>query len=297
MLDEAKLIWSFPDMKTLLLKLLYTFFSPPFISRMIGKIIQCKWGFFKNRLILWFIDHYHVDMSIAEKSDPSAYEDFNAFFTRTLKPASRPIVTHRNSLIAPVDGTVCDFGTIQDDSIFIAKSHPFRLDELIPKPCLAAPFQHGHFLILYLSPRDYHRIHMPTTGTLKTMQIVPGRLYSVNPFCVTHIPKLFARNERVISLFDTDCKTMALIMVGATIVGSMATTWHGMVTPPSSPKIEQIDYPPSANITLNKGDEMGYFQAGSTVILLFEKGQIEFEPSLAIGNKTNMGEQIATKLS
>ena len=201
------------------------------LTRFAGHVASARRGARTTGLIRWFVRKYGVDMDEAAQSDIAVYASFNEFFTRALKDGARPLATA--DLICPVDGAISQFGAIEDDQIFQAKGHRYSTQALVGgDAALAAQFQHGSFATLYLSPRDYHRIHMPCAGRLRAMVHVPGDLFSVNPVTARGVPGLFARNERVVCLFDTPLGPMALVLVGATIVGSMATVWHGQVNPP-----------------------------------------------------------------
>lgn len=239
------------------------------LSRLMHKICRCRHPWFKNRIISTIIKQYQVDMSEAVQPDINHYEHFNAFFTRRIKTDSRPIALGSDVLASPVDGCISQLGLIDEGRIFQAKGHDYSTLELLGgDQQLAAQFDGGQFATIYLSPRDYHRIHMPISGKLTRMRYVPGKLFSVNPLTVRGVPRLFARNERVITIFQTDFGPMALILVGAIFVGSMETVWHeGEITPPYTKDILDWHYTDS-HIRLNKGEEMGQFNMGSTVVLL-----------------------------
>lgn len=256
----------------------------------------------KNWQIRWFIRCYGVDMSIAAQPDPLAYENFNDFFTRALKLHARPIVNGAHDIACPVDGAVSQMGDIQDGRIFQAKGRTFSLADLLGGSLMrAAPFRNGQFATIYLSPRDYHRIHMPLGGRLREMVYVPGRLFSVNACTTRSVPGLFARNERVIAIFDTDAGPMALVLVGALFVGGIETVWSGPVTPPfgrsrdtsaslhAGKTIQQWSYQDKA-IRIERGAEMGRFNMGSTVIVLFGAGRSAWRPGLNAGTAVRMGE-------
>lgn len=239
-------------------------------------------------------------MTEAAHESPAHYESFNAFFTRELKPGLRPIASAAKDIASPVDGCVSQLGPIKDNQIFQAKGRDYSaLDLLGGRLEDAAAFTDGQFATLYLSPRDYHRIHMPVTGTLQSMHYVPGRLFSVAPHTVRVVPRLFARNERVVALFDTDAGRLAMVLVGAINVAAIETVWAGLITPPNSRKIVYRDYSPAngnnptsdETINLAKGEEMGRFNMGSTVILLMEKG-MQWDTALAEGSVVRMGESI-----
>lgn len=259
-------------------------------------ITRSEWTPFKNLIIRKVIDIYRVDMSMATDPEPTNYRSFNDFFTRALVPAARPIAAGKVSLVSPVDGTLSQAGQIEDGRIFQAKGHDFSLNELLGgDPKWTSAFADGSFATIYLSPSDYHRIHMPLTGTLKKMIHVPGRLFSVNPATTRNIPRLFSRNERVVNLFDTDAGPMALIMVGAIFVSSMDTVWAGTVTPKYR-RVSSWDYgrKSTAAIKLQRGAEMGRFNMGSTVILLFGKDAVKLAAELQPETKVQMGQQIGS---
>lgn len=242
--------------------------------------------------IRYFIRKYGVDMSEALHHDISAYEHFNAFFTRALKPELRPINHSENTLVSPVDGTISQIGLIRHEQIFQAKGHDYSLTELLGgDKTIVKPFIDGRFATLYLSPRDYHRIHAPYNGQLLSMIHIPGRLFSVAPYTARTIPRLFARNERLITLFETDIGKLAVILVGAINVGSMEMVWHGQVTPPYGRQINHYDYT-EAGITLKKGQELGRFNMGSTVIILTES-KIHWQEDLCENSPLKFGQAIA----
>lgn len=261
------------------------------ISRLIGKLAQCRIGWLKNLLISRFIKAFNVDMSEAAQPNPKAYENFNAFFTRPLREDVRPVVALEHSMACPVDGAVSQLGAIEYGRIFQAKGHSYSVLELLGGNIeRAAPFMGGQFSTIYLSPKDYHRIHMPVTGTLRQMVHVPGRLFSVNPATTENIDGLFARNERVVAIFDTDYGPMAMVLVGAMIVASIETVWSGQVTPLNREiSVNSYSDEPQA-ITLQKGEEMGRFKLGSTVVMLFGPEMAEFLDSFQAGSPTRMGE-------
>lgn len=245
-------------------------------------------------LIRWFVGKYGVDMSEAANPDIASYPSFNEFFTRALRDGVRPLA--QADYVCPVDGAISQFGDIDDHQIFQAKGHKFTTAELVGgDQTLAAHFQHGHFANVYLSPKDYHRIHMPCDGRLTRMIYVPGKLFSVNPTTARGVPGLFARNERVVCVFDSDeFGPFVMTLVGATIVGSMATVWHGVVNPPRMARICDWQYEPG-QVTLKKGDEMGRFLLGSTVVMLFQKGAIRFNPGWAPEGKVRLGDVMGNR--
>ncbi|MCX7224906.1 MAG: archaetidylserine decarboxylase, partial [Burkholderiales bacterium] len=237
-----------------------------------GKIASARAGTWTTALINWFIGRYQVNMTEAANPDPASYASFNEFFTRALRADARPLAP--SVLICPVDGAISQFGRIERDRIFQAKGHDYTCAALLGgDAALAAPFVDGLFATLYLSPRDYHRIHMPCDGRLTRMVHVPGDLFSVNPTTARGVPGLFARNERVVCLFESAHGPFALVLVGATIVGSMTTVWHGVVNPPRPGQVRTWHYE-QAPVALRQGDEMGRFLLGSTVVLLFPKGPL-----------------------
>ncbi len=238
-----------------------------------------------------FVAKYGVDMSEAIESDIARYASFNDFFTRALKPDARPIAGA--PLVSPVDGAISQFGPIAGDQIFQAKGHRYTTTALVGgDAALAAQFQDGSFATLYLSPRDYHRIHMPCDGRLTRMIYVPGALFSVNPTTARGVPGLFARNERVVCVFEGERGPVVLVLVGATIVGSMATVWHGVVNPPRGGEIREWHYDDPA-LRFVKGQEMGRFLLGSTVVMLFPSPALAFNPAWAPGRAVRLGEPMA----
>jgi phosphatidylserine decarboxylase len=262
-------------------------------------LTRSEWRPLKELMIRKVIDIYRVDMSSAADQELSNYRSFNDFFTRALAADARPLASAKGSMVSPVDGTVSQAGRIENGRIFQAKGHDFTLNELLGgDPNWSAAFADGSFATIYLSPRDYHRIHMPLTGTLKKMIHVPGRLFSVNPATTRNIPRLFSRNERVVSLFDSAAGPMAVIMVGAIFVASMDTVWAGTVTPKWR-RVSSWEYgrKSSAAIKLQRGAEMGRFNMGSTVILLFGKDAVELAAELQPETKVQMGQKIGTVVS
>ncbi|MDI1261140.1 archaetidylserine decarboxylase [Aquabacterium sp.] len=259
-----------------------------------GKMASIKGGGLTTSFIRWFVGRYGVNMAEAANPDLASYPTFNEFFTRPLKPGARPLADA--DLICPVDGAVSQIGPIQRDQIFQAKGHHYSTQALVGGDALlAAQFQNGHFATIYLSPKDYHRIHMPCDGRLTRMIYVPGDLFSVNPATARGVPGLFARNERVVCVFETDHGPFVLTLVGATIVGSMATVWHGVVNPPRSKDVREWRYTDQP-ILLKKGDEMGRFLLGSTVVMLFPKGPLQFNPAWAAASAVRLGDVMANRL-
>lgn len=243
-------------------------------------------------MIRGFSSLFGIDLTEAERESPADYQTFNDFFTRALKPEARPVDDTAGGLCSPVDGCVSQIGPIKSGQIFQAKGFSYSaLDLLGGRPADAEAFTNGVFATLYLSPRDYHRIHMPLDATLTAMHYVPGRLFSVAPHTVRTVPRLFARNERVVALFDSAAGKFAMVLVGAINVAAIETVWAGLVTPPATNSINHIDYDAEQRIMLAKGQEMGRFNMGSTVILLAQNGT-SWQPSLAEGSMVRMGELI-----
>lgn len=258
------------------------------LTNFAGRVAGAKGGAMTTRLIRWFVGRYNVNMDEALDPDITHYTSFNDFFTRALRPGARPIA--QADYVCPVDGRISQFGTIDKDQIFQAKGHQFSTTALVGgDAALAAQFEHGSFANLYLSPRDYHRIHMPCDGRLTRMIYVPGELFSVNPTTARGIPGLFARNERVVCVFDTANGPFVMTLVGATIVGSMATVWHGVVNPPRSGQVRDWSYA-NDHIVLKKGEELGRFLLGSTVVMLFPKDTLQFNPAWQPAGPVQLGE-------
>lgn len=258
-----------------------------------GWVAGAKGGAFTAALIRWFVKRYQVDMAEAAEPNIGAYASFNDFFTRALKGGARPQAAA--DYVCPVDGAISQFGPIAGDQIFQAKGHNYSTTALVGgDAALAAQFQDGAFATLYLSPRDYHRIHMPCDGSLRRMVYLPGDLFSVNPTTARGVPGLFARNERVVCVFESANGPFVLTLVGATIVGSMATVWHGQVNPPRSPQICEWTYT-EGQVSLKKGEEMGRFLLGSTVVMLFGKDTLAFNPQWAPAGAIRMGEAMGSK--
>jgi phosphatidylserine decarboxylase len=262
------------------------------LTRLMGALARWRAGAVTTGVIRWFIDRYGVDMSEAANPDPAAYATFNDFFTRALKPGARPLADA--DLICPVDGAISQFGAIDGDAILQAKGHTYTVQALVGGDAgLARPFLNGHFATLYLSPKDYHRIHMPCAGRLARMIHVPGDLFSVNPTTARGVPGLFARNERVVCVFDGALGPWVLVLVGATIVGSMATTWHGIVNPPRPGAIRDWRYEGDKAVSLAQGDEMGRFLLGSTVVLLLPSRPLAFNATWKPGGAIRLGAEMA----
>jgi len=262
------------------------------ITLLAGRVARAQGGAMTTRIIEWFVRRYGVNMSEAAHADLASYATFNDFFTRALKHGARPLA--RADLICPVDGAISQFGPMQKDQIFQAKGHHFSSTALVGGDAeLAARFDDGSFATLYLSPKDYHRIHMPCDGRLSRMIYVPGDLFSVNPTTARGVPGLFARNERVVCVFESNRGPFVLVLVGATIVGSMATVWHGVVNAERSGKIREWRYDDKP-VGLKKGQEMGRFLLGSTVVMLFPKGPLKFNPAWAPEGAIKFGEAMAS---
>jgi phosphatidylserine decarboxylase len=253
-----------------------------------GRLAGARGGAFTHAMVRRFVARYGVNMEEAADPRIESYPSFNDFFTRPLKPGARPLADAR--WICPVDGAISQFGAIERDQIFQAKGHQYSTQALVGgDAALASQFENGSFATLYLSPRDYHRIHMPCAGRLTRMLHVPGDLFSVNPTTARGVPGLFARNERVVCVFDTPHGPFVNVLVGATIVGSMATTWHGVVNPPRPGSVRTWTYE-DQTITFAQGDEMGRFLLGSTVVMLWPRNTIRFNPQWAPARPIRLGE-------
>jgi len=266
------------------------------LTRLAGWGASLKGGALTTAFIRWFIGQYGVNMQEAANPDPAHYPTFNEFFVRALKPGMRPLANSR--WISPVDGAVSQLGAITGqagDQIFQAKGHHYSIQALVGGDAvLAAQFKQGSFATIYLSPKDYHRIHMPCDGRLRRMIHVPGDLFSVNPATAAGVPGLFARNERVVCEFDTPHGAMVLVLVGATVVGSMATVWHGVVNASRPGQVREWRYDDKA-INLKQGDEMGRFLLGSTVVLLWPEGTIDFNSEWTAGRSVRLGEVMSVQ--
>ncbi|RNF51962.1 phosphatidylserine decarboxylase [Marinomonas hwangdonensis] len=259
------------------------------LSRAIGKIAECENRWVKNTFISQFVKKYQVDMSEAINSDPLSYRNFNDFFTRAIRPELRPICDQDDGIACPADGAISQLGNIEYGTLFQAKGHNYSLTDLLGGDAsLSNQFLGGSFATVYLSPKDYHRVHMPLTGKLTKMIHIPGKLFSVNKVTAEQIPNVFARNERTVCLFDTEAGPMAVILVGAMIVASIETVWAGQVTP-FNKQVVTWNYDALNNIELKKGEEMGRFKLGSTAIVLFGKDAINWEESLQAETPTKMG--------
>jgi phosphatidylserine decarboxylase len=254
------------------------------LSRWMLTLTRWRLGRLTHWLIRRFVAHFAVDLSVAADPSPSAYASFNAFFTRALTPEARPLPADERQLVSPVDGRVSAAGRLRDEHLLQCKGQWFSVRTLLGGDArLAALFNEGLFATLYLSPRDYHRIHMPIAGRLSAMVAVPGRLFSVNPTTVAGVPGLFARNERVVALFETALGPLALVLVGAIFVGSIETRWAGVMTPPRLRTPRRIDYPPETGMWFARGEELGRFNMGSTVIMLLPAGAARWSPELVTG--------------
>ncbi|MGI1679157.1 MAG: archaetidylserine decarboxylase [Cellvibrionaceae bacterium] len=263
------------------------------LSRGVGFFAESEIDFLKNSLISLFIKAFNVDMSQAIEENPHAYRTFNDFFIRNIKPELRPLCPDTNSVACPADGTISQLGDIESGKLFQAKGKDFDLTALLGgDQYLSQHFLGGKFATIYLSPKDYHRVHMPFDGQLQTMVHVPGKLFSVNSSTVELVPDLFARNERVVTIFDTNSGPMAVILVGAMIVASIETVWEGQITPHKK-QVHTTEYPnTTSDVILNKGEEMGLFKLGSTAIVLFGPDCVEWKEDLEAGSTVKMGEEL-----
>jgi phosphatidylserine decarboxylase len=264
------------------------------LTALAGRVAGARGGAMTTRLVRWFVAKYGVNMEEAANPDIGSYASFNEFFTRSLRDGVRPLANA--DFVCPVDGAISQFGAIDEHEILQAKGHKFTTTQLVGGDAtLAAQFEHGSFANLYLSPKDYHRIHMPCDGRLTRMIYVPGALFSVNPTTARGVPGLFARNERVVCVFESEQHgTFVMVLVGATIVGSMATVWHGVVNPPRMPELCEWRYD-SQPVVLKKGEEMGRFLLGSTVVMLFKRGTIGFNPDWAPEHSVRLGEMMGNR--
>jgi len=262
------------------------------LSQLMSHLTHCENKAWKNLFIQQIIKHYGVNMAEALQPDINAYKSFNDFFTRELKPDARPLTTESNAIACPADGVVSQAGAITNGNIFQAKGKSFSATDLLGGSAeRAAAFNNGIYSTIYLSPKDYHRLHMPLTGTLREMVHIPGRLFSVNTATTNSVPGLFARNERVAAIFDTEAGPMALVLVGAIFVSSVETVWHGVVTPPTVSSVQTWQYQDNAP-TLKIGEEMGRFNMGSTIIVLFSEHKAEWQSKLQAGQPVRLGEKI-----
>src|SRR5277367_1700148 len=261
------------------------------LSRLILHATRVRTPWFKNALVRGFLKLYSVDMSEAEQSNPYAYASFNEFFTRALKEDARPIDVAPRSIACPVDGVVSEAGSIEGARLLQAKGRSYTLAELLAAEQWASLFEGGCFATIYLAPFNYHRIHMPVAGNLQETVYVPGRLFSVNAVTAAYVPRLFARNERVLTLFETAYGRAALVLVGALNVGSMATVWAGDITPAARRVITRL---PARQLLLDKGEEMGRFNMGSTVILLFQKDRARWSAGVRAGATVRLGQSLGS---
>ena len=262
------------------------------LTRLAGSLASAELGAFTTWLIKRFVQRYKVNMAEAVHAELAHYKSFNEFFTRPLKDGARPLAS--STWICPVDGAISQCGAIERDQVFQAKRHHYSTRALVGgDAALAAQFQNGQFATLYLSPRDYHRIHMPIAGKLLRMIHVPGDLFSVNPTTARGVPGLFARNERVVCEFETEKGRMVLVLVGAAIVGSMATVWHGQVNPPRPGMVREWRYD-TQDVRLKQGEEMGRFLLGSTVVMLFPESSIQFPSEWVSARPIQMGETMSS---
>ncbi|EWH00760.1 archaetidylserine decarboxylase [Halomonas sp. BC04] len=256
------------------------------LSRLVGKFAECRQPWLKNALIRAFIKRFKVDMHEALEPDPTAYATFNDFFTRALKPDARPL---GDGLLCPADGTLSQFGAIEADRLLQAKGHRFSMEDLLGGDAKAARrYTGGSYANVYLSPKDYHRVHMPLAGTLTEMVYVPGRLFSVNSATTDHVPNLFARNERLVCHFDTEQGPMVVVLVGAMIVAAIETVWAGQITPLSG-QVQRVRF--DTPVRLERGAEMGRFKLGSTVVMAFA-GKVDFDETLAPKTTVTMGQSL-----
>ena len=263
------------------------------LSRLVGLATRQRRSWIRRPLIRWFIRRYGVDLTEARTPDPEAYTDFQHFFTRELRSGARPLCPGPHTLASPADGRLSQTGPLDGAQPVLAKGAGFGLTDLLGgSPERAAPFRDGTFATIYLAPRDYHRVHMPLDGTLREMVHIPGRAFSVNPVTTTHIPGLFARNERVVARFDTEAGPMAMVLVGAMLVATIDTAWAGTITPPRGRRVRQWTYPAGNEPapSLAKGEEMGRFNLGSTVILLFGAERVRWGDDLVAGAPVRMGQ-------
>jgi phosphatidylserine decarboxylase len=268
-----------------------------FLSACMYRATRWRCARWKNFVIRKFIHHYKVDMEITERPDPESYVSFNDFFTRSLQTTARPIHDSPVTIASPVDGSVSQAGKISGNTLLQAKGKNFNLDTLLARDLETVKrFTNGSFSTIYLSPRDYHRIHMPANAKLLKMTYIPGDLFSVNDSTSQVVDNLFARNERLVCVFDTEFGLMAVILVGAIFVGGMETVWQGEITPAKTREVRIWNYEENSveQTKFKKGDELGRFNMGSTVILLFEKDRINWSETMDVGNKVKLGQPIAT---
>jgi phosphatidylserine decarboxylase len=261
------------------------------LSRLILRATRVRTPWFKNALVRGFLKLYAVDMTEAAQGDPLSFGSFNEFFTRTLRPGARSIAADPKAIACPVDGTISEAGSIDGERLMQAKGRCYALTELLAAQPWARDFEGGSFATIYLAPFNYHRVHMPLRGQLKDTVYVPGRLFSVNAATAAHVPKLFARNERVLTLFDTAFGQVAVILVGALNVGSIATVWAGDITPAARRVITRL---PPQQVSLEKGGELGRFNMGSTVILLFQRNRAQWLSEVRAGATVRLGQSMGS---
>lgn len=265
------------------------------ISRLTLRLTRIRVRWFKNAFIRWFAGQYLINWDEALYQQPEDFEHFNAFFTRELAPGMRPVEGDEHTVVSPADGHISQIGSIEEDTVFQAKGHGFSVTELLGGDVETARlFRNGSFVTVYLSPRDYHRLHMPLAGQLRKTLYVPGRLFSVAPHTTRVVPRLFARNERLVAIFDTCAGPMAMVLVGAINVAAIETVWAGLVTPPHRRKVETSDFT-NGDVSLQRGAEMGRFNMGSTVILLFGENAVHWQTMLDAETPVRMGGAIGSK--
>lgn len=264
------------------------------ISKIADLSANCNVPWIKNYLIRYFLARYAVNMQEAIETDPFAYKNYNKFFTRKLKPECRPLDNNPAAIVSPADGVIAQIGNINNNKIIQAKKHNYSVQSLLGNDDSYSSFINGKFVTIYLAPKDYHRVHMPISGRLKKMIYIPGKLFSVNTHAAENIPDLFARNERVVAIFDTVAGPMAIILVGAMIVGSIETSWAGVISPPHTKQINTTSYSTDSTIEIAKGNEMGLFKLGSTVIVLFPSQTALWDNNIIGNMDIKMGQKIAT---
>jgi phosphatidylserine decarboxylase len=261
------------------------------LSRLVLRATRVRAPWFKNWLVRGFLKAYAIDMSEASQSDPLKYTSFNEFFTRSLRPNARPIAADVRAIACPVDGTISEAGRIEGDTLLQAKNRRYTLTELLASQAWAGHFEGGSFATIYLAPYNYHRVHMPLKGSLRATVYVPGRLFSVNATTASQVPRLFARNERVLTWFDTAFGEFALVLVGALNVGSMTTVWAGDITPAARRVVTTL---PPQTVALDKGEELGRFNMGSTVILLFQRDRARWHEAVRAGATVKLGQSLGS---
>ena len=284
-------------LKNTLVELSQTLLPHHALSQFVSKFTHSENVMWKNFLTRQIIQRYGVNMAEAAISDLNVFKSFNAFFTRELKAGTRPLTTEKGAIASPADGVISQAGKITHGDIFQAKGKSFTVTDLLGgDTARSEKFDNGEFTTIYLSPKDYHRLHMPISGTLREMIHIPGRLFSVNGATTEAVNGLFAKNERVVAIFDTEIGQMALVLVGAIFVSSIETVWHGVVTPPSIKTVRDWRYETEAP-TLKIGDEMGRFNMGSTIIVLFEKDKMNWNSDLVASKSVQVGEKIGSQNS